>query len=316
MSLIASFRNMRAHWFGRLDGKTFSRKDASLAYLSAPQFVQELAKRYQRSMEALVYRYQRLRGRLEEHLGRVVLQRQELERLVSTQEATPEVFTHMWAEWGRRALLGMVFVAEMVYNKLAMDTLELSQMEAYTVSFIATLVIFWMAHEAGNQLRKGKIPVSVAMVTFPLLMTISFAGLRFEFTRRMAQIAGDPPPTAWALVALLLLGVGLIAFTYFLGYKTPHEVEILMRRYHALRLREESLKRRLQVLHFRTLRHLNYLLARYQEEVAAYWRGFTRSWPRWDPAPEFVGALPHLEAPRLPPLEATPSSLTSPSPAG
>lgn len=316
MSLIASLRNMRAHWFGRMDGKTFSKKDASLAYLNPPQFVQELAKRYQRAMEGLLYRYQRLRGKLEERLGRTVLQRQELEKLVQAQEATPEVFTHMWAEWGRRSLLGLIFAAEMVYNKLAMDTLELSQLEAYIVSFIATLVVFWMAHEAGNQLRKEKLPLSAFMVSFPLLMTLSFAGLRFEFTRRMAQIAGDPPPSPWALVALVLLGIGLIAFTFFLGYKTPHEGELLMRRYHVLRLREEFLKRRLQNLHFRTQRHLNYLLARYQEEVAAYWRGFTRSWPRWDPAPEFVGALPHLEAPRLPPLEALPSALTNPSPAG
>lgn len=316
MSLMASLRNMRAYWFGRADGRVLAKKDASLAYLTAPQFVQELAKRYQRGMESLLHRYQRLRGKLEERLGSVMLQRQELEKLVQTQEATPEVFAHMWAEWGRRVLLGLIFSAEMVYNKLAMDTLELSQMEAYIVSFIATLVIFWMAHEAGNQLRKGKLPLALAMVSFPFFMTLSFAALRFEFTRRMAQIAGDPAPSPWALVALVLLGIGLIAFTFFLGYKTPHEGEILLRRYHALRLRGERLKRRLQALHLRTQRHLSYLLARYQEEVAAYWRGFSRAWPRWDPAPEFVGALPHLESPRLPPLEALPSSLTSPSPAG
>lgn len=316
MSLIASLRNMRAHWFGRIDGKTFSKKDASLAYLTAPQFVQELAKRYQRGMEGLLYRYQRLRGKLEERLSRVVLQRQELERLVQAQEVTPEVFTHMWAEWGRRGLLGLVFSAEMVYNKLAMDTLELSQMEAYIVSFIATLVVFWLAHEAGNQLRKGKGLLSVLMLALPFLMTLSFAGLRFDFTRRMAEIAGDPPPNAWHLLALILLGLGLIAFTFFLGYRTPTEGELLLRRHHALRLREEALKRRLQTLHLRTQRHLSYLLARYQEEVAAYWRGFSRAWPRWDPAPEFVGALPHLEPPGLPPLEALPSSLTNPSPTG
>ncbi|MFN4073432.1 MAG: hypothetical protein ACK4G4_08480 [Thermus sp.] len=305
---------MRAHWFGRVDGRTFSKKDASLAYLTAPQFVQELAKRYLAAMESLVYRYQRLRGRLEEQLARVALQRQELEKLVSTQEATPEVFAHMWTEWGRRGLLGLVFAAEMVYNKLAMDTLELSQMEAYIVSFIATLAVFWLSHEAGNQLRQGKAFLSGLMLALPLLMTFSFAGLRFEFTRRMAEINGDPPPVLWALFALLLLGLGLIAFTYFLGYRTPHAVEILMRRYHGLKLREEFLKRRLNNLHLRTQRHLNFLLARYQEETTAYWRGFTRAWPRWDPAPEFVGALPPLEAPRLPPLEATPAPLTSPSP--
>ena len=316
MSVLASLRNMRAYWFGRADGRALAKKDASLAYLTAPQFVQELAKRYQRAMEGLLYRYRRLRGRLEERLSRLVLQRQELEKLVGSQEATPEVFAHMWAEWGRRGLLALIFAAEMVYNKLAMDTLELSQLEAYIVSFIATLVVFWMAHEAGNQFRKGKLPLSLFMASFPLLMTLSFAGLRFEFTRRMAQIAGDPAPTPWALVALLLLGVGLIAFTFFLGYKTPHEGEILMRRYHLLRLREEALKRRLQTLHHRTQQHLNYLLARYQEEVAAYWRGFSRAWPRWDPAPEFVGALPHLEAPKLPPLEALPASLTTPGPIG
>ncbi|MDM7324671.1 MAG: hypothetical protein P3W93_006775 [Thermus sp.] len=300
---------MRAYWFGRLDGSALAKKHASLAYLTPPRFVDELARRYQRAMESLVHAYQRRRGALEVKLGAITLQRQELEKAVSNQETTPEVFAHMWAEWGRRGLLGLIFAAEMVYNKLAMDTLELSQMEAYIVSFIATLVVFWMAHEAGNILRKGRTAFSIAMISVPLLMTLAFAGLRFDFTRRMAQIAGDPAPSPLALVALVLLGLGLIAFTFFLGYKTPHEGEILLRRHLGLRLKEANLRRRLQILHERTLRHLRYLLYGYQEEVSAYWRGFARSWPRWDPAPEFVGALPSLEVPRIPPLdiESTPT---------
>lgn len=312
MGLLPSFRNMRAYWFGRRDGRAFAKKHASLAYLATPPFPQELAQRYRRAMEALLYRYQRQRAKLEDRLLKVRTQRQSLERVVGGDEPTPEVFAHMWGEWGRRGLLGSVFVAELVYNKLAMDTLELSQIEAYIVSSIATLVMFWMGHEAGNHYRKGNYPLALFMGTVPLAMAGTFAFLRFEFTRRMAAIAGDPPPQAWALAALLVLGIGLVAFTFFLGYKTPHERELLMRRYYWLKNKEHMIKGRLNYLHEITRRHLEYEGARYREEVAAFWRGFARSWPNWDPAPEFVGALPALEAPRMPPppepvtLEAEP----------
>lgn len=314
MSLLESLRNMRAHGFGRRDAKVLARKHATLAYLAPPPFPQELAERYRRSMEALLYHYQKARAALEDRLLRVRSQRQALERVVGGDEPTPEVFAHMWGEWGRRGLLGMVFLAELVYNKLAMDTLELSQLEAYIVSSIATLVMFWMGHEAGNQYRKGQALLAGLMGAVPLLMAGTFAFLRFEFTRRMAVIAGDPAPGAWTLVALLVLGLGLVAFTFFLGYKTPHERELLMRRYYLLRHKERVLKGRLFHLHERTRRHLDYLAARYREEVAAFWRGFARAWPTWDPAPEFVGALPALEAPRMPPAPEPPEAEARPQP--
>lgn len=301
MSFLASLRNMRAYWFGRRDGKALAKKHASLAYLTTPPFPQELAQRYRRGMEALLHRYQKLRGRLEARLLHVRSQRQALERVVGADEPTPEVFAHMWFEWGRRGLLGTVFGAELVYNKLAMDTLELSQLEAYVVAGIATLVMFWMGHEAGNQFRKANLPLTLFMAAVPVAMAATFAFLRFEFTRRMAVINGDPSPQAWALVALLVLGLGLVAFTFFLGYKTPHERELLLRRYFALKNRERVLKGRLVFLHEVTRRQVEYQGARFREEVAAYWRGFAKAWPNWDPAPEFVGALPPLEAPRMPP---------------
>lgn len=299
MSLMASLRNMRAYWFGRLDGKALSKKHASLAYLSPPHFVEELARRYQRSMEALVYRYHRARGRLEAALERVQFQAGALEKVLANQEATPEVFTHMWGEWWRWVFLGVIFAAEMAYNKLAMDTLEVSQMEAYIFSFVATFVVFFMAHESGNQFRKGKTPFAILLVIVPVLMTLAFAQLRFDFTRRMAEINGDPPPSLWALVTLILLGIGLVAFTLYLGYKSPHEGELLLRRYHGLRLKERNLQKRLQMLQLRTQKHLDYLGSRYLEEVASYWRGFSRAWPRWDPAPGFVGGFSKLSPPAV-----------------
>ncbi|RDI95501.1 hypothetical protein DV704_06360 [Meiothermus sp. QL-1] len=306
MGLLATLRNIRAYWYGGRDSKRLSRKHASLAYLSPPAFPQELAQRYRRAMEALLYRYHRKRAKLEQRLLQVRTQRQALEGVVGKDEPTPEVFAHMWAEWGRRGLITAVFSAELVYNKLAMDTLELSQLEAYVVSAIATLVMFWMGHEAGNQFRKGAYVLASVMGLIPLAMAATFAFLRFEFTRRMALIAGDPAPGTWALVALLVLGLGLVAFTVFLGYKTPHERELLLRRYYLLQNQEKLLSSRLFFLHQQTQRHLDYLGARFREEVAAYWRGFSRAWPNWDPAPEFTGALPPLEPPRLPPSPEPP----------
>lgn len=308
MSQLATLRNVRAYRFGGKDGKAFSKKHASLAYLAVPPFPKELAERYRRAMEALVHRYQAQRGKLEKKLIQVRHLRQAMERVVGQDNPTPEVFVHMWAAWGRYGLLGVVFLAELVFNKLAADTLEVNQLEAYIIAFIATLVMFWMGHEAGNLLRKGNLGMSAAMAVLPVLMAVVFALLRVDFTRRMAQINGDPT-SPLALPALLLLGLGLVAFTFFLGYRAPHEREVLLRRYLAQRRQEKVLMARMQHLHHKTERQLDYLGTRYREEVAAYWRGFARSWPAWDPAPEFVGALPPLDPPRLPPAPPGPEAL-------
>ncbi len=273
-----------------------------------PPFPKELAERYRRAMEALVHRYQARRAKLEKRLLQVRHMRQAMERVVGQDTPTPEVFVHMLASWGRYALLGVVFLAELVYNKLAADTLEVNQLEAYIVAFIATLVMFWMGHEAGNFLRKGNPVMTVAMAVLPVLMAVAFAFLRVDFTRRMAEINGDPQ-NPLALPALLMLGLGLVAFTFFLGYRAPHEREVLLRRYLEHRSREKALMAKLLHLHHGALRHLDYLGARYREEVAAYWRGFARAWPTWDPAPEFVGALPPLDPPRLPPAPPGPETL-------
>lgn len=308
MSLLATLRNMRAYRFGAKDSRAFSKKHASLAYLATPPFPKELAERYHRAMAALIHRYQAQRGKLERRLTQVQHLRQAMERVVGQDNPTPEVFVHMWAAWGRYGLLGTVFLAELVYNKLAADTLEVNQLEAYIIAFIATLVMFWMGHEAGNYLRKGNPGMSVAMAVLPVLVAVSFAFLRVDFTRRMAQISGDPA-SPLALPALLVLGLGLVAFTFFLGYRAPHEREVLLRRYLGQKRQEKLLMARMRHLHHRTEQHLDYLLARYREEVAAYWRGFARSWPAWDPAPEFVGALPPLDPPRLPPAPPGPETL-------
>ncbi|MEZ0347615.1 MAG: hypothetical protein ABWJ90_03775 [Thermus sp.] len=302
MPLLFSLRNMRAYWIGKRDGRSFASKHASLAYLTPSPFPQELAERFRRWTEGLVRRYLRQRARLEERLEVVRHQRKALARVVGQDEPTPEVFAHMWGYAGRYGLLGAVLFAELVYNKLAMDTLELSQLEAYIVASIATLVMFWLGHEAGNQFRKGNLPMALGMAVLPALMAVSFAVLRTEFTRRMAQINGDPLPSPWALPALLVLGLALVAFTFFLGYKSPHEREALMRKLFLTARKERRLAERLAALHRHTERTLDQLLAHYREEVAAYWRGFARAWPAWDPAPEFVGFVPPLNRPELPPL--------------
>jgi len=308
MSLLATLRNIRAYRFGGKDGKAFSKKHASLAYLAVPPFPKELAERYRRAMEALVHRYQAQRGKLEKKLIQVRHLRQAMERVVGRDDPTPEVFVHMLAAWGRYGLLGTVFLAELVFNKLAADTLEVNQLEAYIIAFIATLVMFWMGHEAGNFLRKGNMAMTVIMASFPVFIAVGFAFLRADFTRRMAQINGDPV-SPLVLPALLILGLGLVAFTFFLGYKAPHEREVLLRRYLISKRQEKMLMAKLLHLHYRTQRHMDYLGARYREEVAAYWRGFARAWPAWDPAPEFVGALPALDSPRLPPTPPSPETL-------
>jgi hypothetical protein len=312
MSPLATLRNIRANFFGKRDGKAFSKKHASLAYLTVPPFPKELAERYRRALEAHLHRYQAKRARLEEKLIQVRHLRQSLERVVGQDEPTPEVFSHMLAFGGRYALMGLIFSAELVFNKLAADTLGVNQLEAYIIGFIATLIMFWMGHEAGNQFRKGQKVLAGILLSVPLLMAVLFALLRAEFTQRMAQIVGAPA-SHWTLAALIALGLGLVAFTFFLGFKAPHERETLFRRYLMARNREKHLMGRLLFLHRQARKVQDYAMARYREEVAAYWRGFARAWPDWDPAPEFVGALPPLEPPKLPPEPPGPESLDEPA---
>ncbi|PZA06183.1 MULTISPECIES: hypothetical protein [unclassified Meiothermus] len=304
--MLTRLRILRAYWIGHRDSKALAKKHASLAYLTPNPYPGQLKERFGHWMEGVVRRYLSRRGHLEERLNQVRHQRKALERIVGQDEPTPEVFAHVWGYAGRYGLLAMVFFAELVFNKLAMDTLELSQMEAYIVAFIATLTMFWLGHEAGNQYRKGHPLLAAGTAVFPVLIAVTFAVLRAEFSRRMAEVQGDPLPSPWTLPALLILGLGLVAFTFFLGYKSPHERESLMRRLFLTARAERRLWARLQALHRSTERTLDQLLAYYREIVAAYWRGFARAWPRWDPAPEFVGYVPPLNRPALPPLDLEP----------
>lgn len=163
--------------------------------------------------------------------------------------------------------------------------------------------MFWMGHEAGNQYRKNKwVLTAVAPLALSLLLAWAFAFLRAAFTTQQVQILQLTLPTQYALPSLVILGTALVAFTFFLGYKSPTEHETLLKRYLDLLRRERLLKRRLQAFQFRTERRLGFLHAHYREEVAAYWRGFARAWPQWDPAPEFAGYVPPLETPPLRPL--------------
>ncbi len=309
MSLLASLRAFRAYLLGRRDGRVLARKHASLAYLSPPAFPRQLAERFRRVMETYLTRYQRHRARWMARLVRVSHRRQGLEELVGFGERPgPEALAPPWVTWGRRGLLGAAFSAELVYNKLAMDTLELTQLEAYTAASIATLAMFWMGHQAGKELRQGNRLLAL-MVVVPALLGIVFALLRTEFTRRMAEINGDPPPVAWVPIALVGLGLALVALTFFLGYKSPSEWEERLREYRSLLEREKLLWTRLRELHDRARRTLALLAAQYREEVAAYWRGFARTWPEWDPTPDFLGALPALEMPQLPPPPEPPEPL-------
>ncbi|WP_337845859.1 hypothetical protein [Thermus sp.] len=293
---------MRAYWIGKREGKGLSRKHASLAYLTPNPFPNELKERFARTLETIKHRYERRRERLEAQLERVQHSRQTLERVVGGMEPTPEAFAHIGAWAGRSALLLLVFWAEMTYNKLAMDALGLTQAEAWVVAFVATVAMFWMGHEAGNQFRKQNLVLAVPLLLIPLFLAGGFAFLRAAFTAQQVEILHLSLPTQYALPVLLILGIALVAFTFVLGYKSPTEHETLLRRYHDLLRRERLLKRRLQALQHRTERQMAFLHAHYREEVAAYWRGFARAWPQWDPAPEFVGYTPPLEAPPLRPL--------------
>ncbi|GIW31834.1 MAG: hypothetical protein KatS3mg071_2008 [Meiothermus sp.] len=302
MNLWLTLRNIRAYWIGRREGKKLSRKHASLAYLTPNPFPNELKERFARSMEANKYRYEQQRERLEARLEGVRHGRQTLERVVGAMEPTPEAFAHIGAWAGRSSLLVMVFGAEMVYNKLAMDALGLTQAEAWVVAFVATVAMFWMGHEAGNQFRKNNLALAAPLLVLPLLLAGAFAFLRAAFTTQQVQILQLTLPTQYALPVLLILGIVLVAFTFVLGYKSPTEHETLLNRYQKLVRQERLLKRRLQAFQFRTERRLGFLHAHYREEVAAYWRGFARAWPQWDPAPEFAGYVPPLETPPLRPL--------------
>lgn len=303
MGLWLMVRKTRDYFLGRRDGASFSKKHASLAYLTPVAFPKELKERYSRKSEGLVGGYERRRNRLETQLEGIRQERQALERVVGVDEATPEVFGHIWTFWGRLGLLGLVFSAELVYNKLAMDALGLTQIEAWVVSMVATVAMFWMGHEAGNQFKKQNYPLAIPTLIIPLFLAAVLAALRAAFTQQQVEILGLSLPTHLALPALLILGVALVAFTFLLGYKSPTEREMLLRRYFGLLKKERLLGRKLQGLHRSTERRLGLLHAAYREEVSAYWRGFTRAWPAWDPAPASVSLVEPLQSPNLRPLE-------------
>lgn len=312
MSLWLAIRKTRTYWLGRGDGRTFSRKHATLAYLTHSPLPKELKERYTRKCEGLVNGYERRRNRLETLLDGLRQQRQALERVVGVEEATPEVFSHIWAFWGRLGFLNLVFSAELVYNKLAMDALGLTQLEALVVSFVATVAMFWMGHEAGNQFKKKNLTLALPLLILSLLLAAVLAFLRAAFTRQQVEVLGLNLPTQLALPALLVLGVALVTLTFVLGYKSPTEKEVLLRRYFGLLRRERLLSRRLRGLHHSTERRLGLLHAAYREEVSAYWRGFARAWPAWDPVPASVNLVEPLPCPALRPLEeARPQGLES-----
>lgn len=313
MGLWLTVRKTRDYLLGRRDGASFSKKHASLAYLNPVAFPKELKERYTRKCEGLVGGYERRRNRLESLLEGARQQRLLLERVVGVEEATPEVFGHIWTLWGRYNLLGLVFSAELVYNKLAMDALGLTQIEAWVVSMVATVAMFWMGHEAGNQFKKQNYPLAIPTLVIPLLLAIVLAALRAAFTRQQVEVLGLNLPTHLALPALLVLGVALVAFTFLLGYKSPTEREILLRRYFGLLRREKLLSRKLVGLHQNTERRLGLLHAAYREEVSAFWRGFARAWPAWDPAPASVGLVEPLQGPPLRPLEEVQVTVRSPT---
>lgn len=303
MGLWLTVRKTRDYFLGKRDGASFSKKHASLAYLTPPALPKELKERYTRKCEGLVGVYERRRNRLETLLEGVRQERLSLERVVGAEEATPEVFGHVWTIWGRNTLLGLVFSAELVYNKLAMDALGLTQLEAWVVSMVATVAMFWMGHEAGNQFKKQNYPLTIPTLIPPLLLAIVLAKLRAAFTQQQVEALGLNLPTHLAFPALLVLGIALVGFTFLLGYKSPTEREILLRRYFGLLGKERRLARRLLGLHQSTKRRLSLLHAAYREEVAAFWRGFARAWPAWDPAPASVGLIEPLQCSSLRPLE-------------
>ena len=203
----------------------------------------------------------------------------------------------------RYGLLGLVFLGEAYYNKMAMDTLEMNQLEAFIIGAVATIGLFWLGHAAGNEYRKGNLPLSLILGIPPLLVVILFAALRSSWTQRMAAIHGNPAPSIYGFLALMAVGLLLVSLTFYLGYRSPHEREVLLRRLFLTAQKERRIWERLRGLNRGAERALDHLLAHYRENVAAYWRGFARAWPQWDPAPEFVGHIPPLNRPALPPLD-------------
>ncbi|GAA6756805.1 hypothetical protein Thermus77420_22810 [Thermus thalpophilus] len=310
--MLNVLRILRSYWVGHRDSKALSRKHASLAYLTPNPYPEQLKEGFCRWMEGVGRRYFRKRARLEERLQIVRHQRKSLEKIVGQDEPTPEVFGGFGL---RYALLGGVFLGEAFYNKMAMDTLGMNQLEALFIATVATIAIFWMGHAAGNEYRKGNRPLSVLLGLPPLLMVIFFAALRFDWTQRMATLHGSLPPSFYGFLALLGIGLALVGLTFYLGYRSPHEREVLLRKLFLTARKERKLWNRLQALDRNLEKVLEYLLAHYRENVAAYWRGFARSWPQWDPAPEFVGHIPPLNRPTLPPLnlEAPTDPLTQES---
>jgi hypothetical protein len=226
VNLIATLRDIRAYRFGRRDGRAFARKHASLAYLTAPPFPKELSERYRVAMETDLHRYERRRGNLEHRLQQVRQQRQGLEKAIGQDPVTPEVFAHWQARVGRNVFLVAVFGAELLYNKLAMDTLGIDQLESIAVASIATIAMFWLGHEAGNQYRKTRNPLTLLWLIPPALLAIMLALLRADYSHIIAQIDQLPLPSPWLLnFSLILLGLVLVALTFWLGYKAPHERE-------------------------------------------------------------------------------------------
>ena len=298
--MLNGFRVLRSYWVGRRDGKALSRKHASLAYLTPNPYPEQLKEWFRRWMEGLARRYLAKRAKLEERLALVRHQRKALEKVVGQDEPTPEVFGGYHFRYG---LLGLVFLGEAYYNKMAMDTLEMNQLEAFIIGAVATIGLFWLGHAAGNEYRKGNLPLSLILGIPPLLVVILFAALRFSWTQRMAAIHGNPAPSIYGFLALMAIGLLLVSLTFYLGYRSPHEREVLLRRLFLTAQKERRIWERLRGLNRGAERALDHLLAHYRENVAAYWRGFARAWPQWDPAPEFVGHIPPLTRPALPPLD-------------
>lgn len=295
-----ALRKLRSYWLGRYEGWSLARKHADLAYLTPNQFPNELNGRYREAYQAVLKRYEKRRSRLEEDLAAVQHERKALEEVVGDKPPSPAVFhQNALARWGG---IGLVFVGELFFNKLGLDTMEVSQLEAYILGFTLTLVMFIMGHTAGNQFRKGHKILAIALLALPALLVLALSVLRYNFNAMTAQIRGDPAPSLWTLVFLVLAGLLLIAFTFALGYFSPHDEEILQARLFRARRRERLLWRRLEALQHLTQRRLEGVQAHYSQEVAAYWRGFARAWPRFDPVPEFLGHIPTLEAVRPRPL--------------
>ncbi|WP_051195746.1 hypothetical protein [Meiothermus rufus] len=295
-------RKLRDYWLGRYEGWSLSRKHADLAYLTPNTFPLELAEKYRGGMEALLRRYERQRGRMEERISRLQHEVKTLAEIVGADEKTPAIFTR--SPYLRYGLLGLVFLGEGYFNKLALDALEFSQLEAYVLGLVATLAMFWTGHTSGNLFRQNRNPLGLVLLAVPVLMVMALSLLRYQFTVTHAQVQGIPAPPSWSLPTLLVLGLGLVAMTVLLGYFTPHEREELQRRLFLVQQRERVLRRRLAAFRLQTERLLAQRDAAYRQEANTYWRGFARAWPRFDPAPGFLGHIPPL-----PDLRPRPSRL-------